>query len=443
MKKLVSMLLILVLVISMVACGKSDEGSEASTKSEGEEKVLTVWVSMSLVSEEEQKMKQDDWYISKVAKKFEEENPGVKVELVVVSDQSASHQTFKAAAETNSGPDVANLWSGQSIFAMKDIIMDIKDLVPEEDYENINGWESVTLDFKEGNPVLGYPASGQEVCGFIYNRAVLSEAGLDFDNNPPQSLEEFVEAMEQVKAIGKTPIAASDDGWNGAYFFTFASLWVQANGSERVASNSTGETKFAEDQAFLDSYSFMNELYSKGLINKDYLTIPSVDQFFLEGTSALLCTGNWMVNTAIEALGEENVGFCALPDLNDDVQVKNTAIGGPGQCFVVSKKCKDPELAVKFCSFVDNRENHIELLKTLSKFPIRKDISLEDIGMEGKPVFEQIAELAENYVYWADNSMVPEINAEMQKLGPLVITGKMTPQEMAKKLDQKAAELNK
>lgn len=37
--------------------------------------------------------------------------------------------------------------------------------------------------------------------------------------------------------------------------------------------------------------------------------------------------------------------------------------------------------------------------------------------------------------------MVPEVNAEMQKLGGLAITGKMSIDEMAEKLDQKAAEL--
>ena len=79
--------------------------------------------------------------------------------------------------------------------------------------------------------------------------------------------------------------------------------------------------------------------------------------------------------------------------------------------------------------------------KGLSKLPLRTDVSLEEVGMADALVYRQIVELSEHYTYWADNSMVPEVNAEMQKLGGLAITGKMDVDEIADKLDQKAAEL--
>lgn len=365
----------------------------------------------------------------------------MKIEFTVVPDQSAAHQTFKAAASTDSGPDIANLWSGQSIFTMEDVIMDITEYIPAEDKEIIQGWETVTAGFEEGGAILGYPVSGNEVFGLLFNRKILAEAGLDFDNNPPKTLDEFVEAMGKIKDAGYLPIAAGDDGWNAAYFFGFASLWAQQEGNARVASNSTGETKFADDEAFKESYRFANELYSKGYINEDYLTSPDFNELFLNGEAAMLISGNYMVATASETLGLENLGFCGFPDVSETAVNKNTCIGGPGQCMVVSKQCKNPELAVKFLSFLNNKENHIDLLAGLSKLPLRTDITLEEVGMADDLVYQQIVKLGENYTYWADNSMVPEVNAEMQKLGGLVITGKMSIDEMAEKLDQKAAEI--
>ena len=463
MKKVLALLLASAMVLSCTACGgkenkepqntpaESTAGNEnaeqESTEQEGaasatgEEIVLKVWVAPALVSEDEQKMKQEEWYVSKVAKKFEEENPGVKIEFTVVPDQSAAHQTFKAAASTDSGPDIANLWSGQSIFAMEDVILDIKDYVPDEDKELIQGWETVTVGFEDGGSILGYPVSGNEICGLLYNRAILEEAGLDFDNNPPKTLAEFTEAMGKIKDAGYLPIAAGDDGWNCAYFYGFASLWAQQEGNARVASNSTGETKFAEDEAFKESYRFANELYSKGYINEDYQTSPDYNELFLNGEAGLLITGNYMVAMAADALGIENLGFCGFPDVSADAVNKNTCIGGPGQCMVVSKQCKNPEMAVKFLSFLNNKENHIDLLAGLSKLPLRTDVTLEEVGMAEDLVYQQIVRLSESYTYWADNSMVPEVNAEMQKLGALAITGKMGIDEMAEKLDQKAAEL--
>ena len=460
MKKVLALLLTAALVLSCTACGgkenkesqepagtaaeSPEEEQQESQSAEAENKeeiVLKVWVAPSLVSEDEQKMKQEEWYVSRVAKKFEEENPGVKIEFTVVPDQSAAHQTFKAAASTDSGPDIANLWSGQSIFAMEDVILDIKDYIPAEDKELLQGWETVTVGFEEGGPVLGYPVSGNEICGLLYNRAILQEAGLDFDNNPAKTLAEFIEAMRKIKDAGYLPIAAGDDGWNCAYFYGFASLWAQQEGNARVASDSTGETKFAEDEAFKESYRFANELYNNGYINEDYQTSPDYNELFLNGEAAFLITGNYMVATAADALGIENLGFCGFPDVSADAVNKNTCIGGPGQCMVVSGQCKNPEMAVKFLSFLNNKENHIDLLAGLSKLPLRTDVTLEEVGMAEDLVYRQIVKLSENYTYWADNSMVPEVNAEMQKLGSLAITGKMSIDEMAEKLDQKAAEL--
>lgn len=453
MKKIGLRLLALGMVFGLTACGtpapSSDEGkietkettegqTEAKEEAPAEDITLTFWASQALVSEAEKKMAQEDWYVSQVARKFEAENPGVKVEVTVVPDQSAAHQTFKAAASTDSGPDIVNLWSGQSIFTMSDIILDITDMIPQEDKDNLFGWETATIDFKEGGKIIGYPVSGQEVCGFIYNKQILSEAGLDFDNNPPKTTEEFISAMEKIKAIGKIPIVASDAGWNGAYFTSFASLWVQGSGSEMVASDSTGATKFSDDKAFLDSYRFTNELFKKGLINEDYMTIPNADELFLNEEAALVGTGNWTIAAALEILGEENIGFCGLPALDGSGM---TAIGGPGQVLVVSKNSKHPEMAVKFCSFMNNKENQMALLKNLSKFPTRTDITLEEVGMSGIQAYEQAQELASQYVYWADNSMLPEVNAEMQRLGGMAITGKMTVEEMAAELDKKASEL--
>lgn len=445
MRKAMAMVLAAGMLVNCTGCDSKNTGdtNKNADETKGTEETLTVWVAPALVSEEEQKMKQEDWYVSKVAKKFEEQHPGVKVEFTVVPDQSAAHQTFKAAATTESGPDIANLWSGQSIFAMEDVILDIKDLVPQDDYDKIQGWETVTMDFAEDGAVLGYPVSGNEICGLMYNKEILSEAGLDFETDAPQTLEEFIQDMEKIKDAGYLPIASGDDGWNGGYFFGFASLWAQQEGNARVASDSTGESKFSDDEAFLESYRFANELYSKGLLNEDYATSPDFNELFLNGEAAMLITGNYMIATASEALGIENLGFCGFPDVSEDAAIKNTCIGGPGQCLVISKKCKNPELAVEFCSFMNNRENHIELLKGLSKLPLRTDVSLEDVGMKDEPVYQQVSKLGENYTFWADNSMVPEVNAEMQKLGSMAITGKMSVEEMAAQLDKKTAELQK
>jgi len=100
-------------------------------------------------------------------------------------------------------------------------------------------------------------------------------------------------------------------------------------------------------------------------------------------------------------------------------------------------------MAVKFVSYLSSKETTMEFLKVTPKIPVRKDITPDEIGWSGKPVYEKALELGSMLSYWTDNSQVPEVMNEYYKLGALVIIGKMTPMKAAEELDRKAAELIK
>lgn len=436
----------LLIATSTIGCGStsdtnnnSSNESSTSESSPAKQQTLSVWVTNALVADSEQKKPQDQWYFSKVCKEFEAQNPGVKVQFTLQSDATAVPQMVKAAALSGSGPDIVNLWAGQCLFDLKDVLLDITPYISEGDKKVISGWDTTTVDFKEGNPILGYPICGTELTGFIYNKKVLKQVGLDFDKNPPKTIDELMSDLQKIKDAGYTPIVASDGGWNGGFFMGPASWWVQTSGSKRVSSNSTGMTKYSDDQGFLDAYALGAKIYKAGYINKDYATQPNPSQVFYAGKSALFLTGSWDASNSIEALGKDNVGFVNLPDISSNVKVKGTCIGGPGQALAVANYSKNQELAVKFCSFVDNRKNMIDLIGLQAKLPLRSDISLKDLGWDGISVYSQLDALSKNYVYWADNSTKSSTLAVMQKLGVNVITGKMTPQELAAELDKAAA----
>lgn len=432
MRKVLSLVVALALVLGLFSFGA---GASA------EDTRLLVWVSNALVADADQKLPQEEWNISKIAAAFEQQNPGVKIEIAFFPDQIAMMQTFKAASTGADSPDIVNVWAGQQLFEMKDIVVDITDRIPQDDKDKILGWDIMTLDFKEGNPIIAYPASGNEVCGFLYNKQVLAACGLDYDQNPPRTIEQFMADMETIKAAGYQPIVAGDGGWGEAFFTAYATWWVQASGSDRVASDSQGLTKYSDDQGFLTAMQTGADLYAKGYVNVDYATIQSPLDVFLEGQTALVATGNWSTSPAIEGLGAENVGFLNPPDISGDVKVSNTCIGGPGQALVVSKASPNQDLALQFLSFLSNRENMAAVNKAQSKMALRTDITAADLGIGDSGAFYQEFVAAQNYVFWADNSTVPDVNAELQKQSPLVLTGKMTVADFAAMLDQKAAEV--
>lgn len=439
MKKMIALLMVLVLVIGLVAC--SNQSDKQAQNAKEENVTLTFWVTEALTNEVDMQTPEEEWLISKLCRKFEDEHPGVTIDMVAYPNGEEVNQLFKAAAMTDECPDIVSLWAGNQLYQMEELVVDLTELIPAEDKENIIAWDTVTLNMEAGNKILAYPNSGNEICGIFYNRQILDACGLDYDTNPPSDLDAFVNDLKTIQAAGYIPLYATDGGWGHSFLTAFVAWWPQLSGSARVASNGQGETQFSDDEGFLQAMQISADLYANGLINADYASAADDLSQFLTGQAAFLATGNWNASTCVDALGAENVGFLTPPS-PANAQNINAGIGGVGQGIAVSKTCKQPELAVEFLSFLNNKENHLAITQNMSKLPYRKDISAADFGISAGSVEEQMFNASANYVFWVDNTLVPDVSTELVRLSPQVITGQMSVEAMAAALDAKATELN-
>ena len=433
LKTSVFLALALALVAAFVGCAKK------------EPQKLTMWVPGrdSYIGPDEQKKAQEDWYISKALRRFEKANPGVSVELVVQPDAAGAHQLFKAAAVAGKAPDVANLWSGQASFGIKDAILPIDNLVPKADLDNMVGWETMRDGFTSSGKLYGYPGYTVTECFFFYNKALVKKAGLDFEANPPRTLPEFDAALAKIKATGVVPIVTDESfPWLNCYEAVY--WWYQMSGPERILKDCYGETKFAEDQGLLKMLDYYHSLYANGYVNKDAATSTDYWAKFLQGKAAMTPNVTLVMNDALTALGKDNVGIIAPPDMDPNAPFgTGKVVGGTGGANVVSINAKNPQLAVKLISFLSSKAETLELLKTQSFVPIRKDITLADMGFEKGSLQEKMYSYKDKYVYFVDNILVPGVVDEYYKMAPLVLVGKMTPMDFAKDLDKVAAEVKK
>lgn len=430
----VSLIVIVASLLVAAGCSGASQGDEGVK--------LTVWVNGrdSFIGPSEQKLAQDQWYISQAFKRFEEANPGTTVELVVQSDALQAHQTFRTAGLAGNAPDSANLWAGQFIFALRDVTQDITPYIPKEDMEQINGWDTVTLDFKPGSPIIGYPVPNNQVCFFLYNKKIIKEAGLDFESNPPRTMEDFMAALETIKNAGYQPMAADEgQGYTYNFFYIASYWWVQQNGLDPILAEDSGQANFADDQALLTALQAYQDLYTKGYLNQDAATSADSWNKFLAGEVAIIPNGSFGVKDAQDALGVENVGAMLPPDISADAKIKDSLIGGPGQSMVVSKNSKNPEMMVKLLSFLNSKEEVLKLSEFQTIVPVRKDITAEELKLEPGTIASQMFEWSQNYVFWVDNSLSPAVVDDFNKLLPLVLTGKMTPEELAAQLDKDKA----
>ncbi len=435
---------LLSLLFLLAACGLSFAGGKQEAGKKQQQAIkMTVWINGadSYIGPTEQQMPQDQWYISQAFRRFEQANPGVSIELVAPPDQGGAHQNFKTAGLAGNAPDVANLWTGQPIYALKDVILPIDNLVPKEDLQNIWGWESVRDQFKPDGTLLGYPASQNQICFMMYNKSVVRNAGLDFEAAPPKTTQDFDASLAKVKATGVTPIVVDEAAQGVPWFMAWIGdyWWAQQTGNATILEETFGRKKFSEDKGWLSTLAYYRSLYTNGFFRQDLTTANDSFSQFLQGQGAIWPAVPSFLGDAEKALGED-VGVLMPPEMDPKAKLTGSTIGGPGQSLVVAKNTKVPELAVKLMSFLNSKAEVLAQEK-VHPFPVvRTDISLNELGWAPGSNIAKLHQYTSKYNYWVDNLLTPPVAEVFYQQTGLVAVGKLSPQELAAQMDQKAGQ---
>ena len=424
MKRLFAILLALTMIVSIAGFAAAEEDKE-----------ITVWFSV-WVTNNEKKTAQENWTIMKIARQFEAENPGVKVNMEFQADQQVAQNKLRAAVLAGEAPDIANVYGFFFVTSMSDIFMDITDMIPAEDLEQISGWATAEVDGR----YMGYPVNVNEACNILYNKEIVAAAGVDLEGEgAPKNAEELWTAMQKIKDSGKEVFISADAGYNPLYVFGFSAWWSQMSGVSRITSDSLAQTKFSEDEGFLKSLQYCADVYENGFVNKDYTTCADANTRFINGEGAFLIGS--IIDAAIyDAMGD-NLGVFMLPDYSADVANPGYQIGGAGQAACVLKSSKNPELAVQFLSYVSNRDNSIAYCANQG-LSLRRDVTAADLGYENDALYERYIELVASHDFaWNDNSMQGDVANEFYRLSTMATTGQITVEDCAAQLDQLAQDV--
>ena len=424
MKRLFVILLALTMIVSIAGFAAAEEDKE-----------ITVWFSV-WVTNNEKTTAQENWTIMKIARQFEAENPGVKVNMEFQADQQVAQNKLRAAVLAGEAPDIANVYGFFFVTSMSDIFMDITDMIPAEDLEQISGWATAEVDGR----YMGYPVNVNEACNILYNKEIVAAAGVDLEGEgAPKNAEELWTAMQKIKDSGKEVFISADAGYNPLYVFGFSAWWSQMSGVSRITSDSLAQTKFSEDEGFLKSLQYCADVYENGFVNKDYTTCADANTRFINGEGAFLI-GSIIDAAVYEAMGD-NLGVFMLPDYSADVANPGYQIGGAGQAACVLKTCKNPELAVQFLSYVSNHDNSIAYCANQG-LSLRRDVTAADLGYENDALYERYIELVASHDFaWNDNSMQGDVANEFYRLSTMATTGQITVEDCAAQLDQLAQDV--
>lgn len=349
MKRILSLLLVTVMILSLVACGGKTE-SEASggevvianeTNSDSEEVEINIFqFKVEIVDA-----------LNHAVAEYTAQNPNVKINIQTVGGGDDYGAALRAQFQSGNEPDVFNVGGPQDV---KDWMKKLEDLTdaPWKELPLDGVLSGVTVDGKIY--ALPYNIEGY---GLAYNKAIFKAAGID-----ASSITSY-EAMENAFATIKAKI---DSGELKKEFplleapveYAARETWVTGLHSSNMAfSNEFSSSIEAFDAAKIEfkhsdafkAYLDLQAKYSKhankpsGLNSVDYAT--QVDEGIAIERVAVIQQGNWIYGgvKAIDERVAENLGFLPMP--LKGVREDSIAIGVP-MYWAVNKDSSEAKKAV-------------------------------------------------------------------------------------------------
>lgn len=446
MRRAAALLLAVLMSFTAAACDQSagtasagassgETASQAETggeTSQPQEDVTLTWWVANTVTADEQKLPQDEWYITKCIERFEEANPGTHVKFTLQTDGMQTIQDFKAAVVAGNGPDIVEMFSGPNMLSVSEGLLPLNDYITEEDRANIVGWNTVSEDMDDSKAIYAYPYPSQSAVMIGYNKQILSDCGYDLEANPPQTIEELESIFAAVRDKGYLPIH-TDEAFPITFYYMFAYGWVQGTGTDGIYAHTKDKTSYLDDEAFMRMLNKYSTWYSEGFFNEDAATSADAINAFLQGECAFYCVGLWDFPTCTETMGDN---FNIIPIPSFEKGGEPGIVGGIGSGLAVANYTQHPDLAVKLVQHITSKEEMKEFYQVAPGIPMRTDVTVEEIGLADDPLYTKAIALRSNIVYWADNVMSAEAASTFSQFASQVLVGNMTAEDLARQMDE-------
>lgn len=237
------------------------------------------------------------------------------------------------------------------------------ELIPEAYLED----DVLTVEGEDAPWMLPYSLSSDAIW---FNKAAHPELA----ENPPQSWDDFLATMDEMKAAGETPIAIDGDvaGYN-AYWYTSAMVGLAGPGSLReMAADKTG--KAWDDPEALEAAQMIEELVKGDYFIDGYNASkwPAQQQVWADDKAVMLFNGTWIPTETgpYAADGFEYSSF-PFPTLGDTARADFVG-------FAVPARAKNAENAEKFAAFFLNKKYQDALGSEAKIIPIRADAAVSE-----------------------------------------------------------------
>ena len=362
---------------------------------------------------------------------FEEES-GITVEIDTLPFDTM-RTVLQTQLRSGEGPDVFAWGSGPGFggaLAEAGLVYDMTQAYEDFDWQVFDSAkERVTVDGK----LYGVPGE-LETIGIFYNKDIFAELDLE----EPQSISDLQAASDAIVEAGMIPMAVGDkEGWEGGHLLSMA--LSSAVGSEGM------EQRFAGDESWdspevVEALDFWRTAEQEGYLPKSPTSVDYDNSLSLyySGEAAMVPTGSWLVGE-IDDNTDFETGYIPFPAPDGP----GIYAGGLGSGPYISAGTSKTDAALEFVDFLASEEHGawtVENLHTIPPMPL--DTGELDVSPLFAQVLEDTASLAGggggDIGYNIDVLMSDAFNKAMYDGVQAVLTGQMSPEEVASELEAAA-----
>jgi raffinose/stachyose/melibiose transport system substrate-binding protein len=396
------------------ACGDSD-----SSKDESGSTTITWWHNSN--------NEPGKGYYEQVAKDFEADHPGVKIEISAMAHED---MVDKLAAGFQSGdiPDIYMERGGGELADHVDagLVRDISEDAADEISTiggSVAGWQvdgkTYALPFSLG------------VVGIWYNTDLFDQAGI---TAPPTTMDEWFDDIGKLKDAGITPISVgAGDKWPAAHYWYYTAL---RECPEDVLKDAVTSLDFS-DPCFVKAGEDIQDLLATEPFNAGFLSTPaqegatSASGLLATGKVAMELQGHWepgvMQGLTDDGKGlGDKTGWFPFPAVDGGQGDPADALGG-GDAWAVSQDA--PDEAVEFVKYLLSDKVQIGFAENdmgLPTNPAASD-SVKD------PALAQLLEVRDAAPYvqlYFDTAFGESVGGAMNDEIALLFAGKASPQDV-------------
>lgn len=368
MKRSLSLIVCLCLLVSLAGCSKSDStkadgGDKGEGKSENQYNVedmtfedVTIRVATKMGGGAEDA---NSAYYESMVKKFNEMDNGITVEMTNITTEQDYIDKLSTDFAAGDAPNVFYDFGGSRDldYVEAGAILDLKPYLeadPEWYDSFYDYWEPGTYSDYGYDGIYAVPWSCYQVV-LYYNKDILEQNHIE----PPSTWDELMDACEKLKSSGIAPFQVGEKAdYRFGHLHTVLSL--KSYGPD-VAKQLADREMTYDSEEQLKIYGMIKDMVDKGYLGDNLLNMDfdQEDAVFKEGKAAFHYDGSWFAGTAADCdlYKEGKLGVIRFPAVEE--KYAKVDMGGAADAFFVSTLgATDEEIAasVVFLKYLTSKE---------------------------------------------------------------------------------------